>query len=191
MTDESNRDTELLQKYLKTNSLDILGELYANYIHLVYGVCLKYLKNRDDSKDAVNKIFELLISEIPKFDIKNFRSWLFVVTKNYCLMEIRKKKTEDKRIEKYSEHVFMESDQFLHPIDRDNNEEMEEGLKECIDKLKKEQQSSIQLFYYENKCYEEIAEALNVPEKKVKSYIQNARRNLKICLENYKIKDEV
>lgn len=187
----SENDKILLKKYLKSSDLEILGQLYSNYIHLVYGVCLKYLKNRDDSKDAVNKIFELLITEIPKFEIQNFKSWLFVVTKNYCLMEIRKKKSEQKRIEKYSEQVFMESDDFLHPIDETQNSELEAGLKKCIENLKNEQRESIELFYFKEKCYEEIAGMMNVPEKKIKSYIQNARRNLKICLEKYKMKNEV
>lgn len=191
MQTEINKDKVLLKKYLKTNNIELLGELYEPYLHLVYGVCLKYLKNRDDAKDAVNKIFELLIVEIPKFDIDNFRSWLYVVTKNYCLMERRKRRHDEKKFEKYAEVVFMESDHFLHPLDEKENKALEKGLKECIEKLKNEQKASIQLFYYEEKCYEEIAEKMKVPQNKVKSYIQNARRNLKICIENFKVENDI
>lgn len=175
-------DSELLQQYNSTGNLEILGELYNQYIHLVYGVCLKYLNNREESKDAVNKIFENLIVEIPKFEIQNFRSWLYVVTKNYCLMEIRKNKTERKRFEKYSVD-FMESTDLSHPIDEAPDSMLEKHLKECIEKLKNEQQECILMFYYKKKCYREISEELNIEEKKVKSYIQNGKRNLKICIE--------
>ncbi len=184
-------DSELLNQYIDSGSLEILGELYNRYIHLVYGVCLKYLTDREESKDAVNRIFENLIIEIPKFEIQNFRSWLYVVTKNYCLMEIRKKKTEKKRFEKYSEDIFMESTDISHPIDEVSENELHKNLRNCIDKLKQEQKQCIELFYLESKCYQEISEDLNLDQKKVKSYIQNGKRNLKICLKQFAEKQDV
>jgi RNA polymerase sigma-70 factor (ECF subfamily) len=179
----TDSDSELLKRYLQTGNLEVLGELYNQYIHLVYGVCLKYLNNREDSKDAVNKIFENLILEIPKFEIQNFRSWLYVVTKNYCLMQLRKEKSEKKRFENYSQAVFMESTNILHPIDEAPDSMLEKHLKMCLEKLKEEQQQCIVLFYYEKKCYQEISEKLTIDQKMVKSYIQNGKRNLKICIE--------
>jgi RNA polymerase sigma-70 factor (ECF subfamily) len=185
-------DSELLSSYVQSGDLEILGTLYNRYIHLVYGVCLKYLSDQEESKDAVNKIFENLISEIPKFDIQNFRSWLYVVTKNYCLMEIRKKKTENKRFEKYSHDIFMESTDISHPIDEvSDTTSLHRNLRLCIDKLKEEQRTCIQLFYFDEKCYQEISDELNIDLNKVKSYIQNGKRNLKICLEQYKEKENV
>lgn len=188
---EKTKDHDLLLHYRETGKLEILGELYNRYIHLVYGVCLKYLENREESKDGVNRIFEILITEIPKFDIKNFRGWLFVVAKNYCLMEIRKRKAEKRRIEKYSEHYLMESTDLLHPIDNAPGIEIENGLKECIEQLKQEQQQCIRMFYYEELCYREIADTLEIAQNKVKSYIQNGKRNLKICMEQFKKENEV
>ena len=177
-------DSELLKQYKDTGDLEILGELYNQYIHLVYGVCLKYLNNRDESKDAVNRIFEILITEIPKFEIQNFRSWLYVLTKNHCLMEIRKNKAEKNRFAKYSADFFVESTDVSHPIDEAPDTNLEEQLKKCIEKLKHEQQQCIHLFYYENNCYKEISDTLGIEQSKVKSFIQNGKRNLKICLEN-------
>ncbi len=187
----STSDSELLNQYLKSGNLEILGELYNNYIHLVYGVCLKYLNDREESKDAVNKIFENLIIEIPKFEIQNFRSWLYVVTKNYCLMQIRKKKIEKKRFEKYSEDFFMDSTDISHPIDEASDDDLHENLKNCLERLKQEQKQCIVLFYFNKKCYKEISNELNLEQKKVKSFIQNGKRNLKICLEEYKEKQNV
>ncbi len=184
-------DYELLKQYLDTGDLEILGELYNRYIHLVYGVCLKYLNDREESKDAVNKIFENLIGEIPKFEIQNFRSWLYVVTKNYCLMEIRKNKTEKRRFEKFSSEHFMESTEVLHPIDEAPESSLEDQLKGCIEKLKSEQQKCIHMFYYEKMCYKEISGALDLDISKVKSFIQNGKRNLKICLEQHTVNQDV
>ena len=188
---KNKNDQHLLLDYLADGDLDVLGELFGRYMHLVYGVALKYLKNRDEAKDAVTQIFERLITEIPKFEILNFKSWLFVVTKNYCLMEIRREKANKNRFEKFSVDQNMESTELLHPIDEDLNSALQENLKHCLERLKKEQQECVQLFYYQEKSYGDIADELNIAEKKVKSYIQNGKRNLKICLEQLEKEHEV
>jgi RNA polymerase sigma-70 factor (ECF subfamily) len=129
------------------------------------------------------QIFEKLISDLPGHEVRNFKSWLYVLTKNYCLMSIRSKKSAEGRMEGYKiEQQFMESEPELHPLDREEAS-MEEALKKCIEQLKAEQKQCIQLFYYQKLCYQEIADKLNMNEKKVKSYLQNGKRNLKICLE--------
>jgi RNA polymerase sigma-70 factor (ECF subfamily) len=186
-----NSDEELLKEFTMTGDLEVLGRLYSVYMPLVYGVCLKYLKDRDESKDAVMQIFEKLISEIPKQKIDNFRSWLHVVTKNYCLMQLRSQKSRSERMQEWMTDslVFMENDTELHPIDTDDPD-MEAGLAKCIEKLKHEQKECIRKFYYENKCYTEIASDLSMDIKKVKSYLQNAKRNLKLCLEEKHVRQE-
>jgi RNA polymerase sigma-70 factor (ECF subfamily) len=177
-------DEQLLEEYCSGRDLKILGELYSEYMHLVYGVCLKYFKDREKSMDGVMQIFEKLIYEIPKHKINNFRSWLYVVTKNYCLMQIRSEKSQKEKMVEWinDSMIFMENTVELHPID-ENEHKSGEALRECIEKLKDEQKLCITLFYYENKCYSEIAASLKIDEKKVKSYLQNGKRNLKICLE--------
>lgn len=181
-------DNELLDIYLKNNNQEVLGELYSRYMYLVYGVCIKYFKNRERAKDAVIELYEKILIEIHKHEIKNFKSWLYVVTKNYCLMELRKRKPGELILTSSDEELagFMENKPELHPIDKERDESLEQALADCIAKLKAEQQKCIQLFYYENRCYREIAELLKIEEKKVKSFIQNGKRNLKICLETEK-----
>ncbi len=178
-------DQELIDLYLKTGDIEILGELFEPYMHLVYGVCLKYLKNRSDAQDMVIQIFEDLQQKIPQQEILNFKSWLYVVTKNNCLMYLRKNQFEQEKQNIFAKEslLFVENVEILHPVDRENNEEMEAALRNCIEKLKSQQRSCIELFYYEAKCYQEISEELQIDMKKVKSYIQNGKRNLKICLE--------
>ncbi len=189
---KQNTDDYLLQNYRKTGSLDILGELYKQYSHLVFGVCLKYLQNREDAKDAVMQIFEKLITDIPKNDIDNFKSWLYVVSKNFCLMQLRSEKTKTEQVKKFhiEQEVFMESEQVLHPIDEEHQTELvSAALQECIKQLKNEQKKCIQLFYLEEKCYKEISDLLHLEEKKVKSYLQNGKRNLKLCLESKHVRE--
>lgn len=179
-----NKEKELLEKFGNSQDLEYLGALYSPYIHLVYGVCLKYFKERERSKDAVIEIFEKLIEEIPRHDIHNFKSWLYVLTKNFCLMELRSSKSKDEREKKYieEEKIFMESEVKMHPVDEEGSD-LNKALQECIEALKNEQKECIRLFYYKDKCYEEISQIMNMEMKKVKSYLQNGKRNLKICLE--------
>lgn len=177
-------DEDLIVEFNSSLNLEVLGELYSKYLHMVYGVCLKYLKERDESMDAVMNIFEKLITELPKHKIENFRSWLHVVTKNYCLMQIRSKKSKE---EKYKEWIndsgyIMDYGYDLHPIDQDDPE-MGKKLADCIEQLNHEQRECIRQFYYDNRCYSEIAKNIDVDEKKVKSYLQNGKRNLKLCIE--------
>ena len=184
-------DEELLKEFISTGRIDFLGELYSRYMHLVYGVCLKYLKEREESKDAVLNIFEKLVVEIPRHNIENFKNWLHVVTKNYCLMQLRSDNSQREKLKEWINDsvVFMEYSQNLHPIDGDGDT-LEKGLKDCIERLKGEQKECIRQFYYENHCYNEIAMNLDLEEKKVKSHLQNAKRNLKLCLEEKHVGQE-
>jgi len=176
-------DEELLLQFTRNGSLETLGALYSRYMHLVYGVSLKYLESREDARDAVMQIFEKLIIELPGQEIRNFKSWLYVLTKNFCLMQIRSQKSADGRMDGYRfEQEFMESESEMHPLDKED-QSAEADLERCMEKLKKEQKQCIELFYYQNLCYQEIAEQLGINEKKVKSFLQNGKRNLKICLE--------
>ena len=184
-------DEELLKEFISSGKIDLLGDLYSRYMHLVYGVCLKYLKEREESKDAVLHIFEKLVIEIPRHNIENFKNWLHVVTKNYCLMQLRTDKTQKEKLEEWINDtvVFMEYNQNLHPIDEDGDT-LEKGLEDCIERLNGEQKECIRQFYYENRCYNEIALNLDLEEKKVKSHLQNAKRNLKLCLEEKHVGQE-
>jgi len=185
-------DEDLIRKFCRTNDLDILGELYSRYMHLVYGVCLKYLKNRDEAKDAVMQIFEKLITEIPRHKIDIFRNWLHIVTRNFCLMQLRAGKSQTTKMKEWLNDplVLMESYENPHPIDEERNYNIEMALKDCVSRLKNEQKECIELFYYRNKCYSEIAASLGIDEKAVKSHLQNGKRNLKICLEEKNVRKE-
>ena len=183
--EEFDKQLDLVQirAFRKSGDLDLLGNLYHKYMPLVYGVGLKYLKNREMAQDLVMLVFEKLTVELVKHEIQNFKSWLYIVAKNQCLMELRKQNAEISHFKNWQDEQknIMENAFEMHPLDDDQR--LTTALKNCIAKLKEEQKTCIDLFYFKHKCYQEIALSLKVEEKKVKSYIQNGKRNLKICLE--------
>lgn len=174
-------DNELIDQYKKSGDLTILGELYRRYMTLVYGVCLKYLKDREESRDAVMQIFEKLITIVRDHDISHFKSWLYVTSRNYCLMQLRSRK--GRQYEEISTQ-FMESDSLAHLEEEPEIESNLSKLEQCIEQLVAEQKHCITLFYIQQKCYKEVAALTGFDDSKVKSYIQNGKRNLKICMES-------
>lgn len=175
----SQSDSELLQQYKDSGKLDTLGELYNRYMELVYGVCLKYLKEPEEAKDCVINIFEELIIKLKKHEVNNFKGWLYQLAKNHCLMKLRSRKGQPFNIDADVVHLS----ENMHPDDEEEKELHFENMEYCIDQLPAEQKQAIQLFYLQEKCYKEIAEISNNDINKVRSFIQNGRRNLKICME--------
>ncbi len=178
-------DADLILQYKKKNDPDVLGHLYARYVTLVYGLCLNYFADREKAKDLAMQIFEQLAVDLHRYEIRNFKNWLYVFSKNHCLMEIRKQNSLKRREQIWlDEHRdFMEFHQENHPIDKDADSGLNEALNDCISRLKAEQKQCVYLFYFENKSYREITVLIGLDEKKVKSLLQNGKRNLKICLE--------
>ena len=173
-------DEHFVAIYKTSGDLKVLGNLYKNYMPLVYGVCLKYLKNAAESQDAVMQIFEQLIDKLKNHEVQNFKSWLYVLARNFCLMELRKsKKVNTVNID----DTFVESDALLHHDESDDKENRLLLMEACLDTLVTEQQKTLRLFYLEQNCYTEVAHKTGYELKKVKSYIQNGKRNLKICID--------
>ncbi len=174
-------EKQLLQHYKQTGNLDALGKLYSPYMSLLYGVCYKYLQDVEQSQDAVMQIFDELINKLRVYEVDNFKSWVYVYARNYCLMQLRKAK----QITKVDiEDNLYESEQMLSGEDERKWAEGDyEKLETCIAGLNQEQELCIRLFYLEQKCYKDVAEQTGFDIAKVKSYIQNGRRNLKICME--------
>lgn len=173
-------DAELLARYKQAGELAVLGELYNRYMALVYGVCMKYLKDREEARDAVMQLFEKLIEGLKNHEITHFKSWLYVTARNHCLMALRSRK--GKKFEDISE-LHMESDVNMHLEDGAEIETNLTKLENCIQQLADEQKQCVQLFYLQQQCYQDITITTGFDLNKVKSYIQNGKRNLKICME--------
>jgi RNA polymerase sigma-70 factor (ECF subfamily) len=179
-------DLELIAEYKNTQNKVFVGILYKRYAHLVLGLSLKYLKNEDDAKDAVMQIFEKLFTDLLKHPIEYFKSWLYTYSKNFCLMIIRSGQSKLKKeldLENNAD-LFMETESVLHLNKAEDKEKQYEDLELALGQLNEEQKKCLDLFYFKDKSYVEIAEITGLTNNEVKSHIQNGKRNLKIKLEH-------
>lgn len=171
-------DEQLLQRYRESGDLAVLGELFQIHSSMVYYVCYRYLQDSELSKDAVMQIFEELITKVNRHEIRQFGKWLYVLSRNHCLMQLR----SSKKMMHVPIDDFMESPDEWHP-DINEKEQTLTALEICMEKLPAAQKQSIDLFFLNQKCYKEVAQLTGYSLNDVKSYIQNGKRNLKICME--------
>jgi RNA polymerase sigma-70 factor (ECF subfamily) len=82
-------DQDLLERFYASHDNQWLGILLQRYTLLLLGVCMKYLKNEEEAKDCVQQIFLKTITELHKYRVEYFKSWLYMVAKNHCLMKLR------------------------------------------------------------------------------------------------------
>lgn len=177
-------DKELLQRYYRTQNNEWVGVLLQRYTLLLYGVCVKYLKDEDDAKDCVQQIFLKVIQEVEKYKIEYFKSWLYMVAKNQCLTILRDKKGKTVvALTEQHTHTF-------HEVEYANREHSETAsdmyLDEALHSLNKEQYECVTLFYLQKRSYQQISDITDYSVLKVKSYIQNGKRNLRIIIEKLK-----
>lgn len=173
-------DEELLSLFKDTSKAEYFQQLYERYIPLIYGLCLKYLQNTEQSQDAVIDIFENLSQKIQGYEIKIFKNWLYSVVKNHCFHILKENKRE---IIVNFDSQLMESEPILDLLSENANENKEDALSKCLEQLPEPQRISVEKFFYEDKSYAEIVDETGFHLKSVKSYIQNGKRNLKICIE--------
>lgn len=186
-TSVSNSDWErnLIEKYRKTGKSEYIGELFDVYVHLVYGVCMKYLKNETECKDGVMEIFETILHDLKTHEVQNMKNWLYSVTKNFCLRQ-KRIKSQDNRYSEFtmqrSSPAIMETENILAlKIDGTESQQIK-SLHKAVKNLNAEQRKCIELVYLEQKSYKETVEITGYDLKKVKSYVQNGKRNLEIAL---------
>jgi RNA polymerase sigma factor (sigma-70 family) len=173
-------DEDLLILYKESGDIALLGELFERHIYMVFGIAMKYLKNQEDSKDMTMVVFEKLSSGLIHHEVQNFKSWLHVLTKNQCLMLLRSRKYKNlKDLTEINDDSDVESDFVLHHIEEPDPEQNLQELENAVEHLPPEQKICIKLFYIEEKCYKEVSEITGYDLKKIKSYIQNGKRNLR------------
>ena len=177
-------DEELLKLYYSSGDNELLGLLLQRYTLLLFGVSMKYLKQEDKAKDAVQQIFIKVISEISKYRVTYFKSWLYTITKNYCLSVLRSSNKVLYNI--LPEKVYTET-----PTEEEiSKSNLIDYTESALQELSEQQRTCIIMFYLHNKTYQQISESTNFSLLQVKSFIQNGKRNLKIAIEK-KIKQTV
>ena len=178
-------DAELLENYYATRDQQWIGVLLERYTLLLFGVCMKYMKDEHEAQDCVQQIFLKVLTEVGRYRIDYFKSWLYMVAKNHCLMKLRST----------NGRVLREiTDEALPANESDKTELLEHEktydlLEEALEELSAEQRQCVTLFYLQKKSYHEISEQTGFSPMQVKSYIQNGKRNLKLILER-KIKEQ-
>jgi len=182
--DQTGTDAELLAVFQASGKPKDLLPLYERHAELIYALALRYLSTPERAEDAGMELWAILLDKLPKHSVTNFRSWLQTTVRNHCLMQLRKEKRDPLRQNESMD--LMQSDRLLHLSDTttSSNHPDTRPLHHCLKQLKEEQARCIRLFYLqEGESYQSIAEQLGLTVGRVRSHLQNGRRNLKICLE--------
>jgi RNA polymerase sigma-70 factor (ECF subfamily) len=179
-------DNELLEKFYRDKDNRWLGILLQRYTMLLFGVCMKYLKNEDDAKDSVQQVFLKIIAELHKYRVDYFKSWIYMIAKNHCLMRLRDRQgktpveLKEQSMGLEEEAAGPDSYRGQQHIEKDR---MLDLMSVALEELNKEQKLCVTLFYLDKKSYQEIADKTGYSMGQVKSYIQNGKRNLKLLME--------
>ncbi|MEO0471871.1 MAG: sigma-70 family RNA polymerase sigma factor [Bacteroidota bacterium] len=179
-------DELLVSKYQETADGIYVGELFERYTHLVYLVCMKYLKNPMEAEDLSMQVFEKLLKDLGKYEVRKFKPWLHTVVKNQCLIHLDKAKRKRNKEDDVRENELgrMESDGDMHlPSEAEMRESDILQMEAAMKLLNDQQRTCLELFYLQEKSYQEVSDATGYTMKQVKSYIQNGKRNLKKHIE--------
>jgi len=182
---EKLSDKDLIEIFRQRKDKDCIGILFSRYTHLVFGICMKYLKNQIDAEDATMEIFEDLFEKLILYQIENFNSWIYSVSKNKCLMILRSLKIRQEKKRNIYENYYLENvenNSEFHLLNKEDSF-LKNKVESALLALKMEQQHCIRLMYTENRSYKEISNITGYSLKQVKSYIQNGKRKLKLLLE--------
>jgi RNA polymerase sigma-70 factor (ECF subfamily) len=168
-------DEELIILSITTADNRWMGVLLERYTLLMLGVAMNYLKNRTRAENAVQQVFLKVITYHYLKEINNFKGWLYVLVRNYCLQVLRNQK-----IIQTLEEIAESETEKVTPLDITERKEQE--LRDALLHLSYEQKVVIELFYLKDQSYEQIMRETGYSFMQVKSYIQNGKRNLKNIL---------
>ena len=180
-------DQQLLEQFYGDRNNEWLGILLQRYTLLLLGVCMKYLKNEEEAKDSVQQIFLKVIQELQKYKVEYFKSWIYMVAKNHCLMKLRDR--QGKMVSEINDRLSATPEEETNRQALVQNEYTLELMELALKELNPEQQQCVTLFYLQKKSYQEVSDATGFSMLQVKSYIQNGKRNLKILIEKKSGKD--
>jgi len=169
----SARDEEKEVQDMERPSQNI-EELYERHKKMVYRVSFSYLKNTEDTKDAVSEIFLKLIQTKINFqNTEHEKAWLLRTTINFCKDFLKNWRRKNVNIDDYAN------------IESENSFQDDEVLK-AIMELPDKYKYVVHLHYYEGYSSEEISKILKKPRSTILYHLQEARKILKGVLENEK-----
>lgn len=180
-------DQQLLEYFYADRDTKWLGIVLQRYTLLLLGVCMKYLKNEEEAKDSVQQIFLKTITELQKYKVEYFKSWIYMVAKNHCLMKLRDK--HGKIPAEINESLLATPEESADKQAMMQNEKVMDLMDEALKELNPEQQQCVTLFYLQKLSYQQVSDKTGMSMLQVKSHIQNGKRNLKLIIER-KMKKE-
>ena len=175
-----NDDNELLENFYRSKDNQWLGTLLQRYTLLLLGVCMKYLKNEEEAKDAVQQIFLKVFTELHKYRVDYFKSWLYMITRNQCLMRLRDR--QGKIAKELTENLGLQ-EQENNIAELAEKDALLAAMETSLEELNADQKTCVTLFYLQKKTYHEISDTTGYTLLQVKSHIQNGKRNLKMLVE--------
>lgn len=173
-------DQELLDRWYSDRNNEWLGTLLQRYTLLLLGVCMKYIKEEEEARDCVQQIFVKVITELAKYRVDYFKSWIYTIARNHCLMKLRDRHG---RAAELSETMLAAWDDDPGATIHQKKEQLLQWMGESLEELGKEQKLCVILFYLDKRSYQEIASSTGFTLMQVKSYIQNGKRNLRLLME--------
>lgn len=147
--------------------------LYSRYASLLYAICLRYLKNTDDAKDALQDCFVKVYDKISSFNNEgSFDGWIKRLAVNNCLMVLREKKKAVFVDEIYIPVVFEEEDEDGYEVDK-------QTLFNMIQELSDGYRTVFNLYVIDGFSHKEIAEKMGINEGTSKSQLARAKKILR------------
>lgn len=188
MSKNINQDLKLVE-LAKANDQASFAKLLNKYHKSVYYMLLKMVKNADDAEDLTQEAFAKAFSSLDKFNSQYaFSTWLFRIATNNCIDYIRKKRVSTVSIDnpyKNSDGDTMKfdiQDTGLTPTERMLKKERKEYLRIAVEQLPVKYRQLVELRYFQEYSYDEVAKELELPLGTVKAQLFRARELLSNAL---------
>ncbi len=176
-------DISQIREFRSSGNKNALAEVYNKYIHLVYGLGLKYFQNRGKAQQLIIDVFKMLVDQAKNSDIANVRNWIYMCAKDLCFKQADEDSisTEQKNDWNNEKKILENNRLRINPIDSDLSTNY--SLRNCVDNLYQPQKNCVKMFYFQSKSYREIAQKLDITENEVKQNISSAKQILKKCVD--------
>lgn len=177
-------DEEAAEQYLLSHNVNYFNLLYERYSDKVFAKCMSMLRDQELAEDATQEIFVKILLSLSKFSGKSkFSTWIFSITYNHCIDQIRKEKKENT----IAVNDFSRIDQIDDDIyDSEIKETNVFRLKEVLEKLNAEDKSILLMKYQDDMSIKEICTVLDKTESAIKMKILRAKEKfLKIYNEDF------
>lgn len=178
-------DDNILIEAINNGDTRAYAKLVNRYKDLVYTLALRMLKNKEEAEEVSQDTFIKVFKSLNKFkgDSK-FSTWIYRVTYNSCLDNIKKNKKYHNDVA-IDEYTFNKLDTLDNALDHIIKEEKSVLIKNCINKLPEDSSALLTLFYFEELSLDEISQIIHVEPNTVKVKLFRARKKLAVILEQY------